>query len=92
MPKVAYSFDDIQNDLIQIIGNTTLPTPLTPKQWIDNNSIGTWWIELSQWGYPALCTNIPDYTDLQISASTPAPVAYTIKPTQFIKGRPDDRK
>lgn len=91
MNKISFTFKDITADLIKTVNGVILPTEVTVQVWIQSNTLGTWWIELSNMGYPVLCTNIPIYTDCPIVAIDNVPSEYTILPVAFIGGRPDDK-
>ena len=90
--KVSYSFGDIANDKVFAMAGTTLPTPLLPKEIVDGNPLGEWWIEKATNGTPVLCTNLPLFAELELEVSAAnLNTTYTASSHDFIKAHPIHR-
>ncbi len=93
MSKIFFLIKDINNDQITAVNGTSLPSSLTPAEYVaantdaSDNVLGSWWIEQDTAGVPVLCTYCPMGGNIILSI-TGAHSSYTVERSDFIQDHP----
>lgn len=88
MQKVSISIKNLAVDKIVSIDGSTLQAPILAKDYIYDDPQPNFWIEKDNGGYPALCTNLPDTTDMVLVMRETLGDTYEAHRCDFVGGRP----
>ncbi len=90
MEKVFFRISDIKNDLITAIDGTPLGAPISAIDFVYNQpTLGAYWIEPANGGFPVLCTNLPVLEDQYLTITDlHGNNPYTAGAQGFVGGRP----
>ncbi len=86
--KVSLFIENLQADLITAINISNLPEPVLAKDFVYSLNDASFWIEPDINGFPALCTNIPELTNIMLTMQRQDETTYTAECGVFFGGHP----
>ncbi len=86
--KVSLFIENLETDLIVSINESNLPNPILAKDFVCSLQDASFWIEPDINGFPALCTNIPELSNIELTMQRQDETTYTAQCGVFFGGHP----